>query len=84
MATILLIKDSILALKDRTGSSVPAITKWIATEKKVSDCMLYEQLYSSFSKVGSTNKLQNCVFSEFSAFDRTQNRRSTALMLPFS
>jgi len=34
MATIALIKEAILALKDRTGSSVPAITKWIETEKK--------------------------------------------------
>lgn len=37
MATIALIKEAILALKDRTGSSVPAITKWIETEKKVSN-----------------------------------------------
>jgi hypothetical protein len=36
MATIALIKEAILALKDRTGSSVPAIKKWIETEKKVS------------------------------------------------
>ena len=36
MATIALIKEAILALKDRTGSSVPAINKWIETEKKVS------------------------------------------------
>ena len=43
MATILLIKDSILALKDRTGSSVPAITKWIVAEKKVSQSLLYWQ-----------------------------------------
>lgn len=36
MATIALIKEAILALKDRTGSSIPAINKWIETEKKVS------------------------------------------------
>ena len=35
MATILLVKESILALKDRTGSSVIAINKWIEAEKKV-------------------------------------------------
>ena len=35
MATIALIKEAILALKDRTGSSVIAISKWIETEKKV-------------------------------------------------
>lgn len=36
MATLLLIKEAIDALKDRTGSSVPAINKYIETEKKVS------------------------------------------------
>ena len=35
MATISLIKEAILALKDRTGSSVIAINKYIETEKKV-------------------------------------------------
>ena len=35
MATLTLIKEAILALKDRTGSSVQAINKWIETEKKV-------------------------------------------------
>ena len=35
MATILLVKESILALKDRTGSSLIAINKWIESEKKV-------------------------------------------------
>jgi linker histone H1 and H5 family len=35
MATIKIIKEAIAGLKDRTGSSVPAITKWIETEKKV-------------------------------------------------
>ena len=35
MSTIALIKEAILALKDRTGSSVIAINKWIETEKKV-------------------------------------------------
>ena len=38
MATIALIKDALLALKDRTGSSLPAIKKWIeANNKKVSE-----------------------------------------------
>lgn len=36
MATFLLIKEAILALKDRTGSSVIAINGWIETNKKVS------------------------------------------------
>ena len=36
MATLELIKEAVLALKDRTGSSIPAIKKWIETEKKVS------------------------------------------------
>jgi len=35
MSTIALIKEAIIALKDRTGSSTIAITKWIETEKKV-------------------------------------------------
>jgi hypothetical protein len=37
MTTIALVKGAIAALKDRTGSSVPAINKWIVSEKKVSD-----------------------------------------------
>ena len=37
MATIALIKDALLALKDRTGSSLPAIKKWIEANKKVSE-----------------------------------------------
>ena len=36
MATIGIIKEAIAALKDRTGSSVPAINKWIESEKQVS------------------------------------------------
>lgn len=35
MATIALIKEAIADLKDRTGSSVPAINKWLEAEKKV-------------------------------------------------
>lgn len=35
MATISLIKEAILALKERTGSSVVAINKYLETEKKV-------------------------------------------------
>ena len=35
MTTIKVITEAILALKDRTGSSVQAINKWIETEKKV-------------------------------------------------
>jgi hypothetical protein len=36
MPTLDIVTEAILALKDRTGSSIPAITKWLATEKKVS------------------------------------------------
>lgn len=36
MATIGLIKECILALGDRTGSSIPAMNKWIESEKSVS------------------------------------------------
>jgi hypothetical protein len=36
MATIFLIKEAVMALKERTGSSVMAINKWIESEKKVS------------------------------------------------
>jgi hypothetical protein len=36
MATITQIKEAIVALKDRTGSSIVAINKWLETEKKVS------------------------------------------------
>ena len=35
MATILLVKEAIVSLKDRTGSSVVAINKYIEGEKKV-------------------------------------------------
>jgi hypothetical protein len=36
MATIVLIKEAVLAQKERTGSSVISINKWIESEKKVS------------------------------------------------
>lgn len=36
MATIALIKEAVAALKERDGSSVQAISKWIESEKKVS------------------------------------------------
>jgi hypothetical protein len=35
MSTIEVIKAAIVALKDRTGSSIPAINKWLESEKKV-------------------------------------------------
>lgn len=35
MSTLILIIEAIAALKDRTGSSVLAINKWLETEKKV-------------------------------------------------
>lgn len=43
MTTIVLIKEAILAMKDRTGSSIPAINKWIEAEKNVSnfDSMIF-------------------------------------------
>jgi linker histone H1 and H5 family len=36
MTTIVQVKEAIAALKDRTGSSVVAISKWLDSEKKVS------------------------------------------------
>jgi hypothetical protein len=36
MTTLNLVVECLTALKDRTGSSVPAISKWIEAEKKVS------------------------------------------------
>lgn len=36
MATLVLVSECILALNDRTGSSLPAINKWILSEYKVS------------------------------------------------
>lgn len=36
MTTIVIIKESILDLGDRTGSSVPAMTKWMEVNKYVS------------------------------------------------
>ena len=36
MTTIVQVKEAIAALKDRTGSSVVAISKWLESEKKVS------------------------------------------------
>ena len=39
MTTIATVKEAILALKDRSGSSVQAINKWIETEKKVRRCV---------------------------------------------
>jgi hypothetical protein len=36
MATLEIVKEAVLALKDRTGSSVPAINKWVEAEKNVS------------------------------------------------
>jgi hypothetical protein len=35
MSTIELVKEAVMALKDRSGSSVIAINKWLETEKKV-------------------------------------------------
>jgi linker histone H1 and H5 family len=36
MTTLVLVKEAIGALKERNGSSVIAINKWIESEKKVS------------------------------------------------
>jgi linker histone H1 and H5 family len=41
MATLALVKEAIVALKDRTGSSTIAINKWIETEKKVSESAVF-------------------------------------------
>ena len=38
MTTLDVIKEAIIALGDRTGSSVPAIAKWLEANKKV--CLL--------------------------------------------
>jgi linker histone H1 and H5 family len=35
MATLSLVKQAIIALKDRTGSSVPAINKYLEQNEKV-------------------------------------------------
>lgn len=35
MSTLKIVKEAIGALKDRTGSSLIAINKWIESEKKV-------------------------------------------------
>ena len=48
MTTLQIVQECLLAIKDRTGSSIPAINKWIAAEKKVSQ--LY-QCGSSWVKV---------------------------------
>ena len=40
MATIALVKECLLALKDRTGSSPHAMNKWIEAEKKVSQSLV--------------------------------------------
>ena len=37
MATLAIVKKSILDMKDRTGSSLIAINKWIQTNEKVSE-----------------------------------------------
>jgi len=52
MATIELVKEAISAMKDRTGSSLPAINKWIESEKKVSSigCFLFFSLLRALRK----------------------------------
>jgi hypothetical protein len=35
MATLVIIKKAILDMKDRTGSSLPALKKWFETNEKV-------------------------------------------------
>lgn len=46
MATIAVVKECLLALSDRTGSSLPAINKWIESEKKVSVSKVLTEFYS--------------------------------------
>jgi hypothetical protein len=46
MATIVLIKEAIVSLKDRTGSSVLAINKYIEAEKKVRSVLVSNGAFS--------------------------------------
>jgi stress response protein YsnF len=48
MTTLQLIMEAIGAMKDRTGSSVFAINKYIETEKKVSGRPVVSKRQSSF------------------------------------
>jgi linker histone H1 and H5 family len=59
MATLTLIKEAIAALKDRTGSSIPAINKWIESEKKVR-CICQEK--SLPASQPDPNLLPSCKF----------------------
>ena len=45
MSTIAIVKKAILDMKDRTGSSLPAINKWIETNEKVRRKMGHESLF---------------------------------------
>jgi hypothetical protein len=47
MATIVLIKEAIVSLKDRTGSSVSAINKFIESEKKVGSILVANGIFPS-------------------------------------
>lgn len=46
MSTIALVTKALLDLKPRTGASVPAITKWIETNEKVSTAASVLKLFS--------------------------------------
>ena len=66
MATIGLIKEAIAALKDRTGSSRQAITKWIESEKKVSPF----QCVFALGEVFNRHAYKFCTPRETRAFTR--------------
>jgi hypothetical protein len=78
MSTILVIKEAITALKDRTGSSVPAITKWIESEKKVSESEMSLMRYSMICCGGVAKKLTFLFRNQLSM---TQNNASCHLVL---
>jgi hypothetical protein len=58
MSTIEVIKEAIAALKDRTGSSVIALNKWIETEKKVSKLTLFCPDHTFDTRSKTRKKLQ--------------------------
>lgn len=70
MATIELIKEAITALKDRTGSSIVAITKFIESEKKVRLSNL-DIAFSGTTNFASWRKRAFCVDMSHVAQDVT-------------
>ena len=68
MATIKIIKEAIGALKERTGSSVIAINKWIESEKKVSAQKLSRVFLVSATRVIFLVQAMVALKSMWSAF----------------